>query len=371
LENILNQCDVKTKLNVACCNRNLQHITEPLLWRTVGVDSDYLTQAENDCSRIKYTTSLKISTRYTHVPKFAHFTVDQSANYGFNLCKVLNDVERSKLTTLCINRTFSDDCFRRVLEALPYVEDLTLKCVILDVASIWGVLTISSKLKRLSLYNCNVTNAFIKLILECNPLQVLIVSKCRQVTNKGLLHIGTLGTHLTKLEFHTVHTVNNIFDIKCLGVLNKLNYLSLDIASNVPDVSLIHLCECMEGLRTLKICGFDFSNYAFSKIQLLWCLQYLVIRNCSNITSHVLRHLKPLASLQHLEFDADICEDDTEDDAICDEVAVLNRMPKLEKITIKGCEKVVDFDIICSLCEGRKWILKADREEEVYVLYKV
>ena len=133
---------------------------------------------------------------------------------------------------------------------------------------------LSSSILELDLSDTETTDDELKnLLAKHTRLRVLNLTRCKQITDAGLVHLKGLTT-LEELDLWSCDQITDA-GLAHLKGLSNLKVLSLWDCDQITDAGLVHL----KGLTTLK---------------------WLILNGCKQITDAGLVHLKGLTTLESL-----------------------------------------------------------------------
>ena len=263
----------------------------------------------------------------------------------------------------------AEEGFQYTMKELKFIKFLGLHSVWLND---WTSVCAAGRLEQLFLYDCNINDDGVRLILDGIQLETLDIRSCAFMTNLSLEYISK-AQNLWGLTFRDNGSTR--YDIKLIGELTNLIYLSLG-GVYMKDAALLHLCQTLTNLESLTLVKLrKITDHAFSDIQLLDGLEHLVIEDCAKISSKCFQHVCALHSLKEFSFDTKICKVDFDNDDLEESVVKLNEMRDLKEIIVHSKKNDDDKDLVCQilayLCPDRKWALTIDPSVSNVCRYKL
>jgi len=362
LDKVLHYCSIADKMNVALSNHDHYALVKPFLWSVVKLTEVDLMQQNFDpmiLNNLSLTNTLKLNSNFR-----GRSTKTGTVSYGYNICTVLNTVNKNNLTALKMNGSLHSDGLYYSLQQLTSLSYLELSNMRNLDETNWKCLSFPGALKKIVMAASVTTNEFIESVIIGNKqLEGLHFINCL-LSNEQLNSVGK-AENLKNLGLMGIGTRGNELDITPLAGLSLLERLQLGRFS-VKEGSLLQLWEGLRSLKVLRMCSVDITDEGVRDISALQNLTNLHVSNCRRMTSEVFVNcVCSLPALVKLFFDGRMFSQVIGEDELRRIFSPLNDLPALQRIMISTCESEHPgcfLRILGALCWGPKktWTVTAD-----------
>ena len=139
----------------------------------------------------------------------------------------------------------------------PRLESLNLaSCMGLSREAITNLVSRCTKLRKLFLDSCSVTDATLLKLPEDTPMIELSIKRCNAVTCTGLAHVGRVCRHLTRLDMYGVRVASDAVVSEIFKHNPLLEAVDISWCLRLTDESVNALVGCNR-LRRLCLTGCD------------------------------------------------------------------------------------------------------------------
>ena len=330
-------CSGKDLVNVACCNKACSVSVRNVMWSDMKIQWKLLDTVETVAEKCKYINLTKSLEMYNGFRKCHDNSlgIGGYATQGFQ--HILNNCNPFRLRCLHFWFFISPGGLEAAARVLTELEELSLHNVQLTQTEDWKSVCEFTKLSKLRIYNCNISDTMLKKMNQLTHLRTLEVEQCRQMNTDNLLqhtsHLTSLKTfslgltryhddddddeetplrlnvvsasspvlnHLGLLELKL--SLENLHDKFFVGIdakLKHLTVLNVEECKCLTDKTLKHVVKLPE-LRELHIGNTKITDVGLRWLSQSTTLSRLYMTTCGGVTDVGLSHLAKMSALEQV-----------------------------------------------------------------------
>ena len=333
LEDIYSYCTITDLINVATCNREHNNATTPRIWNHVQLPFDVDIKSLSRPNLFRFVRKLAFCDKNDVIshPISEERVVD-------NYSTVFAHCDANKITSLTFNNFCCDRILQTAAETLNSLHELTVRKCDVITSQGWQAVTCFSRLNKLELFQCRISDAEIANIVESLDLRKLILNQCRDLTSDSLSSICSRLTSLVNLTVSCWQFKDGSVAFDRLSQMKSLRNLSINgyyHASN-EDITLL---RSLTFLRDLDLsCSSNFNDSGLSKLSDLEHLKNLNICDCNKVTDTGVSHIASMSSLRVVNMSGCWKLSDFG-------LEQMKEMENLRELNIGGCRFITDVGV--------------------------